>query len=132
MLDHLCIKDSSVSSKFPKSLFENERKQNDSQLYQTIHSFAFPGSSCLPLCEEEIKKDTDLRKQWDKTFDNVKLTAVTEEDSIKISKVELYENIVSRFLNISNNKFRKDIFKNLGKKNQKDCGKKVVSKEANQ
>lgn len=100
--------------------------------YHNNEAFAFPGSSCLPLCEEEIKKDTDLRKQWDKTFDNVKLTAVTEEDSIKISKVELYENIVSRFLNISNNEFRKDIFKNLGKKNQKDCGKKVVSKEANQ
>lgn len=79
---------------------------------------------------KKLKKDTELRKQWDKIFENFKLTAVTEEDSIKINKVELYENIVSRFLYISNNEFRKDILKKFGESNQKDC-EKVVSKEAN-
>lgn len=72
---------------------------------------------------KKLKKDTELRKQWDKIFENFKLTAVTEEDSIKINKVELYENIVSRFLYISNNEFRKDILQKLGETNQKDCEK---------
>lgn len=76
--------------------------------YHNNEAFAFHGL-CLTLREEEIKKDTELRKQWDKIFENFKLKAVTEEDSIKINKVELHENIVSRFLYISNNEFRKDI-----------------------
>lgn len=56
---------------------------------------------------------------------------MTEEDSIKISKVELYENIVSRFLNISKNEFRKDILQKFGKEKSERLRKKVVSKEAN-
>lgn len=113
----------------------------DSQLYQTIHSsffflnisnvrvkyhineaFALHGLSCLTLCEEEIKNDTKLRKQWDKIFENFKLTAVTEVDSIKISKVELYKNIVSIFLNTRNNEFRKDILQKFGKEKSERCG----------
>lgn len=92
--------------------------------YHNKEAFALHGSSCLTLCEEEIKKDTELRKQWDKIFQNFKLTAVTEEDSIKISKVELYENIVSRFLNISNNEFRKDILQKFGKEKSERLRKK--------
>lgn len=92
-----------MSSKFPKSLLETERKQNVSHGLTTIsdntfeffflnisnvrvkyhinEAFALHGLSCLTLCEEEIKNDTKLRKQWDKIFENFKLTAVTEVDS---------------------------------------------------
>lgn len=67
-------------------LRRNKMFSMDSQLYQTIHSsfflniskvrlkynnneaFALHGSSFLALCEEENKKDTKLRKQWDKIF----------------------------------------------------------------
>ena len=41
MLDHLCIKNSSVSSKFPKSLLETERKQNVSHGLTTISDNTF-------------------------------------------------------------------------------------------
>lgn len=65
-----------MSSKFPKSLLETERKQNVSHGLTTIsdntfefflniskvrlkyhnnEAFALYGSSCLTLCEEEIK-----------------------------------------------------------------------------
>lgn len=49
---------------------------------------------------------------------------MTEEDSIKISKVELYENIVSIFQNLSNIEFRKDILQKFGKEKSERLRKK--------
>lgn len=94
-------------SSFPKFLRETERKQTVSHgltiisdnsfafffnvskerlKYHNINvAFALYGSACQTICEEEIKKDTATKK-WYNIFDNFKLIAAKEGDSIKIWK----------------------------------------------
>ncbi|XP_062584328.1 uncharacterized protein LOC134246079 [Saccostrea cucullata] len=156
MLDHLCIKDSLISSKYPKSLLETERKQNISHgltivtdsvfefflelskrrlKFHNDVTFALHGASCLTLCDKDLKEDTELKSIWEilfNDFDNPSLRLLIEEDSLQASKVELYEDIVTRFLKIGNNEFRKDILQKYGKEKSERLRKKVVSGQGNE
>ena len=147
LLDHLVSK-GSLTSKYPKSLHEIDRKQNVSSGLTVINDNTFEffldvskkrlkyhneamlalhGPSCLSICEQEMKKDAGLQKMWQNLFSDFTSSTctVTGEDSLQI---ELFYD-VTRFLRIGNNEFRKEILQKFGREKSERLRKKVVSSE---
>lgn len=89
-------------------------------------TLALHGASVLTLCEEELMNDPALRNTWANLFTDYDSSKVRlEEESLTTIKIELYCDIVKRFLHVANNQFRKDVLHEFGRENLKDSEKKL-------
>ena len=97
-------------------------------------TLALHGASVLTLCEEELMNDPALRNTWANLFTDYDSSKVRlEEESLTTIKIELYCDIVKRFLHVANNQFRKDVLHEFGREKSERLRKKIVpnSKDLN-
>ena len=84
-------------------------------------TLALHGASVLTLCEEELMNDPALRNTWANLFTDYDSSKVRlEEESLTTIKIELYCDIVKRFLHVVTNQFTKDVLHELEEKNLKE------------
>lgn len=141
----------SVDIKYKCTLKETERKQNLSRglthitddcyhffirlnevrmKHQTEYNLYVHGGDALNASKEEALKHKELKKLWDMMVLTYLKADTIVEGSTEHCFNGLFDDVVSRFLKIEDNQFRKDCLRKFGQKKTDSLRKKVVSEKS--
>ena len=144
MLDYLTTRSSETKHK--ESLNDTERRQNlgrgltsisddcfafflslnkINMQHQTDQNLQIYGPDVFSKTKESALNNKGLRQSWDSMFENYKVPDAAAAVANEIRNSLLHD-IISRFLRIGNNQFRKDSIRKMGKKKTESLRKKVV------